>query len=126
MKTCPGLGLFFASRIQSGVSCFTDADYAGSKSDRRSTLGFYTFYSKHLIFWKSKKHAVVSRSSIEVEYRAMAQGTCELLWLRTFLQKLGFPETEPSTLFSDKKSAIMLASDFVLHERTKHNEVDVH
>ena len=33
LKTCPGLGLCFASRIQYGVSCFTDADYAGSKSD---------------------------------------------------------------------------------------------
>ena len=55
LKTCPGLGLFFASGIQSGVSCFTDADYAGSKSDRRSTSGFCTFYGKHLISWKSKK-----------------------------------------------------------------------
>ena len=56
----------------------------------------------------------------------MAQGTCELLWLRSILHELGFPETEPSTLFCDNKSAIMLASDSVRHERTKHIEVDVH
>ena len=56
----------------------------------------------------------------------MAQGTCELLWLRSFLQKLGFPETKPSILFCDNKSAIMLASDSVIYECTKHIEVDVH
>ena len=56
----------------------------------------------------------------------MAQGTCEILWLRSILQELGFPVSEPSTLFCDNKSAIMLASDSVLHERTKHIEVDIH
>ena len=33
--------------------------------------------------------------------------------------------TAPFTLFCDNKSAIMLASDLVLHERTKYIEVDV-
>ena len=68
----------------------------------------------------------MSRSSAEAEYRAMAQGTYELLWFRSFMTELGFPMTAPSTLFCDNKSAIMLASDSVLHERTKHIEVDVH
>ncbi|XP_057505574.1 uncharacterized mitochondrial protein AtMg00810-like [Actinidia eriantha] len=72
LKTCPGLGLFYKSGVQSGLSYFTDADYAGSKSDRRSTSGFCTFCGSHLISWKSKKQAVVSRSSAEDEYRAMA------------------------------------------------------
>ncbi|GFY96881.1 dihydroxyacetone kinase [Actinidia rufa] len=75
LKSCPGRGLFYKSEVQSGLSCFTDVDYAGSKSDRRSTSGFCTFHGSHLISWKSKKQAVVSRSSVEAEYRAMAQGT---------------------------------------------------
>uniref|UniRef100_A0A2N9J4F8 Uncharacterized protein n=1 Tax=Fagus sylvatica TaxID=28930 RepID=A0A2N9J4F8_FAGSY len=37
-----------------GLSCFTDADYAGSQTDRRSTTGLSTFYGNHLISWKSK------------------------------------------------------------------------
>ncbi|XP_059644496.1 uncharacterized mitochondrial protein AtMg00810-like [Cornus florida] len=73
LKSCPGLGIFYASRNQSGLSCFTDADYAGCKTDRRSTSGFCTFYGNHLISWKSKKQAIISKSSIEAEYRAMAQ-----------------------------------------------------
>ena len=50
LKTCPGLGLFYKSGIQSSLSCFTNADYAGSKSDRRSTsvlfMVFISFFEK--------------------------------------------------------------------------------
>ncbi|GFZ18373.1 hypothetical protein Acr_27g0001120 [Actinidia rufa] len=80
LKLCLGLGLFYKSGVQSSLSCFTNVDYAGSKSDRRSTSDFCTFHGTHLISWKSKKQAVVSRSSAEAEYRAMAQGISEILW----------------------------------------------
>ena len=56
----------------------------------------------------------------------MAQGSCELLWLYSLLDELGFPIVESSTLFCDNKSATMLSSDSVLHERFKHIEVDIH
>ena len=32
---------------------------------------------------------MVSRSDAEVEYRSMAHGVCELLWLQTLLHDLG-------------------------------------
>jgi hypothetical protein len=126
LKTSPGLGLFYFSGHQLGLSCFTDVDYAGSQTDKCSTTGLSTFYGNHLIFWKSKKQAVVFRSSAEAEYRAMAQGTCEILWLRSILNELGFTEKDSSQLFCDNKSTSMLASDYVLHERSKHIEVDIH
>jgi len=126
LKSSPVLGLFFAAGPQYGLSCYTDVDYAGSQSDRRSTSDFCTFYGDHLISWKSKKHDVVSRSSAESEYRALANGTSETVWLRSILAELGFPEKSPSKLFCDNQSAIKLASDSVLHERTKHIEVDIH
>ena len=56
----------------------------------------------------------------------MAQVTCELLWLRSILSELGFEETVSSQLYYDNMSAIMLTSDSVLHERTKHIEVNFH
>ena len=106
LKTSPGLGLFYSVSHQSGLSCFTDADYTGSQTNRRFTTGLSTFYGNHLISWKSKKQAVVSRSSAEAEYSAMAQGTCEILLLRSILNELGFTEKDSSQLFCDNKSAI--------------------
>ena len=35
-------------------------------------------------------------------------------------------ETDSSQSFCDNKSAIMLASDSVMHERSKHIKVDIH
>ena len=56
----------------------------------------------------------------------MPQGSCELLWLRSLLDELGFPVMDSSMLYCDNKSTIMLSSYSILHERTKHVEVVIH
>jgi len=58
---------------------FTDADWAGSITDQKSTSGYCTFVWGNLVTWRNKKQDVVARSSAKAEYRAMAQGVCEIL-----------------------------------------------
>ncbi|XP_062100044.1 uncharacterized mitochondrial protein AtMg00810-like [Humulus lupulus] len=50
-----------------------NANWAGSKVDRRSTSGYCIFVGGNLVSWKSKKQTIVSRSSAESVDRAMAQ-----------------------------------------------------
>ncbi|KAK3009342.1 hypothetical protein RJ639_013424 [Escallonia herrerae] len=57
-----------------GILLYTDADYGGSLTDRRSTSGYCTFLGGNLVTWRSKKQLVVARSSSEAEFRSMAQG----------------------------------------------------
>ena len=49
----------------------------------------------NLITLRSQKQSVVSRSSAESEYRAIADTNSEMLWLRSLLIKLSFPPRSP-------------------------------
>ena len=75
--------------------------------------------------WRSKKQ-VVSRSSVEAEYRGMALGICELLWLRNLLNDLGIKPKATMKLYCDNKLAIDIAHNPVQHDQTKHVEIDKH
>jgi len=83
------------------------------------------FVGDSLISWRSKKQRVVSRSSAEAEYRALALATCELVWLHTLLVSLTAATSVP-ILFSNSTTAIYIAINHVFHERTKHIEIDCH
>jgi len=79
LKKTPGKGLFFGKHDKRKLEVFTDADWAGSVEDRKSTSGYCTLLWGNLVTWRSKKQAVVARSSAEAEYRAMAHGICEII-----------------------------------------------
>ena len=58
-------GILYSNHGHKRVECFIDADWAGSKEDRRSTSGYCVFVGGNLVSWKSKKQGVVSCSSAE-------------------------------------------------------------
>ncbi|RVW50044.1 Retrovirus-related Pol polyprotein from transposon RE2 [Vitis vinifera] len=126
IKSTPGQGVLYENRGHTQVVGYTDADWAGSPTDRRSTSGYCVFIGGNLISWKSKKQDVVARSSAEAEYRAMALATCELIWLKHLLRELRFGKDEQMKLICDNQAALHIASNPVFHERTKHIEVDCH
>ena len=68
----------------------------------------------------------MARSSTEAEYRAFADITFELLWLRWLLKDLGVSTSSATTIYCDNQSAIHIAYNDVFHERTKHIKIDCH
>ena len=108
------------------MEAFTDSDYAGSDVDRRSTSRYCTYVWGNLVTWRSKKQNVVARSSAEAEYRSMANGVCELLWIKRVLGELKLEINLPMKLFCDNKAAISIAQNTVQYDRTKHIEIDRH
>lgn len=95
------------------------------------SYGIYTEQVKgylwgNLVTWRSKKQPVVARSSAEAEFRALAHGICEIMWLKLLLDELGIRENNPMKVYCDNKAAIAMSHNPVHHDRTKHVEVDRH
>jgi hypothetical protein len=108
------------------LSIFTDADWAGCVDDRRSTGGFAVYFGPNLISWSARKQPTVSRSSTEDEYKAIANGTAEGVWIQSLLKELNVIQNRPPVLWCDNLGATYLSSNHVFHARTKHIEVDFH
>ena len=69
---------------------------------------------------------MVALSSAEAEFRGLAKGLCELLWIKRLLTEIGFAPISEIDLFCDNKAAIAISQDPVQHDRTKHVEIDRH
>uniref|UniRef100_A0A2N9I2A7 Integrase catalytic domain-containing protein n=1 Tax=Fagus sylvatica TaxID=28930 RepID=A0A2N9I2A7_FAGSY len=119
-------GLHFSAQSSLELRAYTDADWAGDPTDLRTTTGYCFLLGSSLISWRSKKQSVIARSSTEAEYRALADATSELLWLRWLLADMGASQTTSTPIHCDNRSAIHIAHNDVFHERTKHIEIDCH
>ncbi|XP_019084225.1 PREDICTED: uncharacterized protein LOC109125894 [Camelina sativa] len=105
---------------------YTNADWAGCPSTRRSTSGYCAFIGANLISWSAKRQHTVSRSSTEAEYRGVANAVAELSWLRNLFVEMRVSVPKTSLVFCDNVSAVYLASNPVQHQHTKHVEIDIH
>ncbi|GJS72638.1 ribonuclease H-like domain-containing protein [Tanacetum coccineum] len=80
-----GLQLFFASPLS--LIGYSDADWVGCPTTRRSTSGHCVFFGNNLLSWLSKRQATLSCSSAEAEYRGVANVVAETAWLRNLVQR---------------------------------------
>ncbi|CAM8942004.1 unnamed protein product [Rhodiola kirilowii] len=126
LKSAPAQGLFYPSNQKLILRGYCDADWGACPLTRRSVTGYSVTLGNCLISWKTKKQTVVSRSSAEAEYRAMAQASCELVWLTRLLKDFRVDIPLPIPLYCDNNAALHIARNPVFHERTKHVELDCH
>ena len=126
LKSALGKGLLFTKNGNQEVNGYTNADWVGDQTGRKSTTGYFMFVRKNLVSGRSKKQKVVTRSSAEVEFCAMAHGVCELLWIRRVLLDLGLHHPKSMMLCCDNKVTIAIANNPIQHDCTKHVEVDRH
>lgn len=85
LKQSTKLGIKICKSNSLLASAFSHADWAGCLYDRRSTGGFAIFLGSNLVSWSARKQATVSRSSIEAEYKVVADATAEVMWIQTLL-----------------------------------------
>ena len=84
-------GIHYSSQSSLEFHAYSDADWAGDPTDRCSITSFCFLLGTSLVSWRSKKQDVVSRSSTEAKYCALANTTCELVWLHWLLDDMDAP-----------------------------------
>ena len=80
--------MLYENRDHTQIVGYSDADWIGSSTDRRSISGYCVFIGGNLISWKSKKQDILIRSSVEAKYQDMALATREPIWLKHLFQEL--------------------------------------
>ena len=120
LKGTSNRGVLFGNNGNLNLMAYTDADWAGDKDSRKSTSGYFTLVGGNLVTWRSKKQNVVALSSAEAEFRGIAKGVTEILWLRKLLCELGFPPREACRLICDNQASVSVSNNPVQHDRTKH------
>jgi hypothetical protein len=126
LRGTPDFDLLLHRSSSFDLVVYTDADWVGCPDTRRSTSGYAVFLGDNLVSWSAKRQTVVSRSSAEAEYRAVANGVAEATWLRQLLHELQAPPSRCTLVYCDNISDVYLSTNPIQHQHTKHVEIDFH
>lgn len=92
---------------------------------RNSTLGYMIKFVGGVVAWQSKLQKCVALSTTEAEFITITKAWKKLLWLKIFLQELGFVQ-DKYVLFVDSQSTIHLGKNLTFHNMSKHIDVRYH
>jgi hypothetical protein len=111
LKGSPAIGPRYHTTEGPVLYVYVDASYA-VHHDGRSQTGFSFHIGRHsapFYVKAGKQTECVSVGSMEAEYVALSQAGRKILEFRYLLEDVGFPQTQPTTIFEDNMSAINLA-----------------
>ena len=106
----------------------SDAEWSGDQDDRRSTTGylFKLGFSGGAVSLQTKKQQTVALSSCEGEYQGLAAAAHEATFLRPLMCEMGYQQMQTIVNDEDDQSCIKLATDRVMHKRSKHIDTKYH
>ena len=58
------------------------------------------------VAWKSKMRPIVALSTADAEFVAANYAACEIMFLRQFMEVMGFGQDKPTCLFVDNSAAV--------------------
>ena len=118
----PGCGSFFPQYAH--LQLF-DVDCGRCVDILRSIPGYCFFIGSSLVSWKYKKQPIVSCSSAEAEYRALAYTTRELQWMCFLLHDLHQAPSHLPLLYCDNR-VLYTSLQTQCFMNTKHPDIDFH
>jgi hypothetical protein len=118
--------MYSGTIIDNHLKGFCDADFTRDQNDRKSRIGYVFTFGNGAIAWSSKKQVCTSLSTTEAEYISACAASRDVVWLRRLLSIIGVPQSNPTPIFCDKRSAIRLVKNPEFHCHTKHFDLQYH
>ena len=125
LKDTLDYGLYYIGDHDFRLYGYTNSDWAGSASDRKSTSGCFSLGST-MTSRKSRKQSSIALNIAEAKYIAACSASCEAIWLRKMLTGLFDLEMDATVIFCDNQSYINMTENLVFHNNTKHIEIQYH
>lgn len=69
---------------------------------------------------------MVERNSVETKFKSVAHGICARMWIKKLLEEIKVCDSNPMKVHCDNKVVISIAHNSMLHDKTKHVEIDKH
>jgi hypothetical protein len=126
LKGTLDFGLSYNGDHEFRLSGYTDSDWAGSVSYRKSTSGCCFSLGSTMISWQSRKQSSIALSTVESEYIVACSASCEAIWLWKLLTGLFDLDMEATLILCDNQSCIKMTENHVFHDKSKHIEIQYH
>ena len=123
LKFTINYGLKFDSKNR--ITAYSDADYAGDLTTRRSTTGYVITIGKTPISWCSKLQPCVSTSTAEAEYYSLSECAKQCIWYMSFLNELNV-NIKTITIMVDNKATIFISENRLTNQKSKHIDIRYH
>nr|GFB14093.1 ribonuclease H-like domain-containing protein [Tanacetum cinerariifolium] len=96
----------YASMTGSFIA-YTNADWAGCPTTRRSTSGYCVFLGDNLLSLSDKRQHTLFKSSVEAEYKGVDHVVAETARLRNLLRELHTSLLSATLVYCDNVSAMI-------------------
>ena len=121
------VGLTFTDDAADDLIGYTDADFAEAIDGHKLTGDYVFMLARGCISHQAKCQAVMALLSCESEYMVMSEAGKEAMWMKWFLEEIGYRNRHESvTLYGDNQGAIALAKNPHDNRRSKHIDVRYH
>ena len=121
LASTPDLGLTFSSTEGVILYATVDSSY-GNHEDRKSHSGCTLHIGRNSgsFLTRSKKQTITADSSTVAEFIAAHLATKEIMWARSLLAELGYPQLNPTIFHEDNMSTIAMINNDSNSQKTKH------
>jgi hypothetical protein len=105
---------------------YTDSDWVGSVSNKKRISGCCFSLGSTMISWQSRKQSSISLNTTKAEYIVACSTNCKAIWLQKLLTGMLYMEMEETLILGDNQSWIKMTENHVLHDKSKHIEIQYH